>query len=36
MGSVAEALKALLMARRGVEIKSHGELWDVARELARS
>jgi len=34
-GSVAEALKALLMARKGFRIKSHTEFWDVARELAR-
>lgn len=34
-GSVAEALKAVLMARKGFRIKSHGELWDVARELSK-
>jgi len=34
-GSVAEALKALLMARKGFKIKSHSEFWDVARELSK-
>jgi hypothetical protein len=35
-GSVAEALKALLMARKGFKIKSHSEFWDVARELSKN
>ena len=34
-GSVAEALKAVLMARKGLKIKAHGELWEAARDLAR-
>jgi len=34
-GSVATAFKALVMAKKGKEIKSHGQFWDVARELAR-
>lgn len=34
-GSVAEALKAFFMARKGLEIKSHGEFWNIARELER-
>lgn len=34
-GSVATALKALVMAMKGMEVKSHGQLWEIARELAR-
>lgn len=34
-GSVATALKALVMAKKGMVIRSHGEFWDVARELTR-
>jgi uncharacterized protein Yka (UPF0111/DUF47 family) len=34
-GSVATALKALVMAMKGVEVKSHGQLWEIARELVR-
>jgi HEPN domain-containing protein len=34
-GSVASALKALVMAKKGVEIRSHREFWEVARELVR-
>jgi len=34
-GSVATALKAIAMAKKGKTIKSHGEFWDLARELAR-
>lgn len=34
-GSVAEALKAVLMVRKGLRIKSHGEFWSLARELAK-
>lgn len=34
-GSVATAFKALVMAKKGVEIRSHGQFWDVARELTR-
>ena len=34
-GSVAEALKALLMARKGFRIRSRSEFWDVARELSK-
>lgn len=25
----------MLMAKRGVEIRSHGEVWEIARELTR-
>ncbi len=34
-GSVAEALKALQMARKGLRVKRHREFWDIARELSR-
>ena len=34
-GSVATVLKALVMAKKGIEIKSHSEFWDIARELTR-
>jgi len=34
-GSVATALKALAMAKRGIEIRSHNQFWEIARELTR-
>ncbi len=34
-GSVATALKALAMAKKGVELNTHGKIWDLAHELAR-
>lgn len=34
-GSVATALKALAMAKRGIEIRSHSQFWEIARELTR-
>ena len=34
-GSVATALKALVMAKKGVEVRSHSQFWDIARELTR-
>ena len=34
-GSVATAFKALVMAKKGEEIRSHAQFWDIARELAR-
>ena len=34
-GSVATAFKALLMAKKGEMIRSHGKFWDIARELTR-
>lgn len=34
-GATATAFKALIMAKKGVEIKSHAQFWDVARELTR-
>jgi len=33
-GSVAEAVKAVA-ANKGIELKTHGELWNFARELAK-
>jgi hypothetical protein len=35
VGSVATAFKALVMAMKGVEVKSHRQLWEIARELVR-
>ena len=34
-GSVATALKALVMAKKGEMIQSHATFWDLSRELAR-
>jgi len=34
-GSVATAFKALMMAKKGEIIRSHGQFWDIARELTR-
>jgi HEPN domain-containing protein len=34
-GSVATALKALVMAKKGLEVKRHSQFWEIARELAR-
>jgi HEPN domain-containing protein len=34
-GCVATSLKALVMAKKGIEIKSHSQFWDIARELTR-
>ena len=33
-GSIAQAIKALA-ANKGIELKTHGELWDFTRELAK-
>lgn len=32
---MATALKAIVMAKKGEEIRSHGQFWDIARELVR-
>lgn len=34
-GSFAQALKALAMAKKSVEIRTHSELWDLARSAAK-
>jgi len=34
-GSVATAFKALAMAKKGEEIRSHSQFWVIARELTR-
>jgi len=34
-GSVATALKALVMAKKGIEVRSHSQFWEIARELTR-
>jgi len=34
-GSVATALKALVMAKKGIDIRSHSQFWEIARELTR-
>jgi len=34
-GSVATALKALAMAKKWIEVRSHSQFWDIARELTR-
>lgn len=32
---MAAALKALVMAKKGIEIKTHSQFWDIARQLTR-
>ena len=34
-GSVATALKAVVMAKKGTEIRSHSQFWEIAQELTR-
>jgi hypothetical protein len=35
-GSVATALKALVMAKKGLEVKGHSQFWEIARETGGS